>query len=135
MSSDSCEDQKKGLLNREKKEHHSQEDLDILDQFCSELKIEEIEYDDWHTHHRKLNLTVCLFLTMEELTLGGEKEVKYCRTIKKMTGGKKEETRQQASCLVKWPPGAEKGHHVSVKGKGDEKNGDQGDLLVKIILK
>lgn len=134
MSGDSC--RKPKSLGKPKKEpdFHSEEDLSFLEEFCDAIDIEEISYERWSSRHQDLDLSVPCFLTADEARFAGSRELSFSRTIR-MTKGEQEEIRIQSSILVSWNANVKDGQTFQFPGKGDQKDGDTGDLKVRIRLK
>lgn len=104
-----------------------------LDRFCESIQCEEISFDTWEKSHKHLDLTVPIWLSAADMTAGGERQVKYSRTVRASVSAPPE--RQPTTCQVHLPNGCQNGHRLVVKGQGDKTASQTGDLIVIVYVK
>lgn len=106
-----------------------QDDWGALDEFCSQIDLEEVEFNQWCDVHRTLDLSVDLFITEQESIDGVEKEVRFAKSMYEESGEIKVIKQIR---VVKVPPGSEDGFVLELKECGDEDRGAIGSLFVTI---
>jgi len=111
----------------------SKDDLAALDAFCA-FEIEEIGFESWCGVHESLNLQLTLELSAEEANIGGTKEINFTRSTKvaPKLGQPKPPPKSSVCQLVEFPAGIKAGETLRIKGAGDRREDQCGDLLVII---
>jgi hypothetical protein len=112
---------------------HSQDELDDLSAFCTEIEHAEIPFEEWQSCHAALDLRIPLFLAHAELLAGTQKTVTFCRTITEQDGQGRR--REPASAVVTVPAAAAAGDTIVLRGLGDRLGSTIGDVLIVLDLK
>lgn len=110
------------------------DDFEALDQFCSEVDIEEISFEMWRDKHSSLDLIYHLSLTADEMRDGCEKAIIFSRTFRESADINDRPRRMKTEFTVQVPPKSHHGLELVVKGQGDASTQVVGDLRVIIQL-
>ncbi len=88
-----------------------------LEKFCSAIEYESMSFQDWKRLNRSLDLCIRIFLTEEQLQVGGTKSVTFSRMIQDPTS--KIKRKERIEHLFQWPPNAHKNFAVELADLGD----------------
>ena len=107
-------------------------DHEILEQFCADIEIEDISFEQWRSLHQDLDLIYTLYLTAAEVSQGCEKIITYSRSIKTSNDHQQRPVREKTETSIRIEPNAKHGQVIVVKGQGDVADKAVGDLRVII---
>jgi len=112
------------------------DDEAALDLFCAAVDLEEIPFEDWENTHHSLDLCITKEISFENANKPNSVEIGYVQTSFVMTPKKTESlTKKRASHLLNWKIRVEDGQSFVVKGAGDQRENQQGDLKITIKIK
>lgn len=109
------------------------DDDTCLSRFCDSVQLDEISVQTWETCMSALDVSVPLFVTAAEADVGGEKTVRYSRSVAQ--AGDARPRREPSQVQVILPPKAADGLQLKCSGLGDVKCAVRGDLLVIVRIK
>ena len=111
----------------------SEGEIDDLDAFCAQVDLEDCDFGDFLNVHHRLDLTVPLVVSPEELSVAGSKELKFTRTVKKVTNSGIKVSKEKVTVSVSWSHNAVYGEVIRMEGWGDsDENNLSGALLVTL---
>jgi len=119
-------------LHKDAVESPDPEDLELLEQFSSDIKIDEIAFEHWRDLHNELDLIYHLRLTESELRDGCEKTIIFSRTLRESNSQRQRPVREKTEKLIRIPPNARDGQVLILTGQGDLTGTAVGDLRVII---
>lgn len=110
---------------------HDPSDFDALDEFCSGVELNDMEFESWANIHHDLDLRYILRVSPEQAKQGCIEYIVLSRSIK-ASSDKAVRKRQKSKLKVEIHPGARDGDIIRLKGCGDESPDQVGDLVVTI---
>jgi hypothetical protein len=112
----------------------SRSDMEALDEFCSNVEIEEISFTKWQDFHNDLNLLIPYFLRQEEALAGCEKQISWVRSVVSDPKKKKETLiKQKVTHKFTFPPNTRDGYTIIVPDQGDQSGESVG--IARIVVK
>lgn len=108
-------------------------DLEALDDFCSEVQLDEIDFEQFKEVSKCLDLYTEVYVSRESMLEGGRKEVSLSRRVRQ--GGVKNWKPQRFKVLVCWAKFTQDGSSLTYKDLGDWDNDRKGNLKVTIYLR
>lgn len=108
-----------------------EDDWDALDSFCEAIEFEDISFDQWSKTHHTLNLIFELRLSAMDCRDGCEKQITFTRSTYAQCASQRP-SKQKITHTIVVPPGTSFGDLIVVKGLGDCKSDQTGDLQVVI---
>ena len=109
------------------------DDIVALESFCENLEISEITLSEWEHGFESLDITVPIWVTLNDASHGCERIVSYSRSVRVVLDDPT--VREPMQVRVEIPPGTVHQTKISVPGNGDVRGGQQGDLIVIIHIK
>mgnify|MGYP003683824121 FL=1 len=129
MTQQGLKDGKKDLA-----EQLDSDDIDALEDFCSGVDLDEIEFSQWCDHHNSLDLEFTLSVEANRAALGCTLSFEMSRSIKENQGDKLVCRREKVQHQIEIEPGTLDGHKKTLKGCGDCELGRNGNLHVTIRI-
>lgn len=113
----------------------AQDDVELLEQFCREVDHEEIEFQSWSHINSTLDLVLHIVIDVESAKNGTKCEIRWCKTINQTDANGTKITRVKLRENIYLPGPIKDGQILVLKGLGDEKDLQSGDLKVIIRIK
>ena len=114
----------------------SPEDLNALEAFCAQVPHDDISFAQFSHVNKSLDLRVFLFVSQEERVRGGEKTLRFSRSVRQISGKVTEVRKIAVSFSVRWPENSAVGDCIRFPGLGDENPcGETGDVIVVLQSK
>jgi hypothetical protein len=104
-------------------------DEDALEAFCSQIEVEEFNFESWRDLHDSLDIIIPFYISCELAQTGCTREVEFSRNVSR---NGHEIQREKASVSVIIPPGIDEGWSKMLPGLGDAQDENRGDLKVII---
>lgn len=109
---------------------------DLLDKFCAEVDYDQVSFRRWNQANHSLDIQYPLFLSSDEATAGGTRDLVFYRTIVTTSEGKMiAKTKEKITFQIQWPGESTAGQTLVYSKIGDVRDGKKGRLIVVIKIR
>lgn len=107
-------------------------DLIALEEFCNDIELEDISFEQWAHISNNLDLLVTYKISKEELNSGGSKTISFTRKITKNSSNPLDNKKVKVTRKISWPPSRETKINLTFMGEGDQNDHQRGNLIVTL---